>query len=68
MGDYGLSVGTPEIGSVGAITFGPGDVLFVADNATATVFARVARDIVPAFAKEPGYPITLVGEPFLERP
>jgi len=37
-------------------------------KAPATVFARVARDIVPAFAKEPGYPITLVGEPFLERP
>ena len=34
VGDYGLKVGTPEIRSVGPITFGPDDILFVADNAT----------------------------------
>src|SRR3954466_9722205 len=53
MGDYGLKVGTPEVGSVGAITFGPGDVLFVADNATATVFAIDVADDGPEAGPEP---------------
>ncbi len=44
MGDYGLEVGTPEIRSVGPIAFGPDDVLFVADNAAATVFAIDVAD------------------------
>ena len=30
--DNGMTVGTPEIASVGPIAFGPDDVLFVADN------------------------------------
>jgi hypothetical protein len=41
---YGLKVGTPEIRSVGPITFGPDDILFVADNASATVFALDVAD------------------------
>ncbi len=44
MAEYGLQVGAPEIRSVGPITFGPGDVLFVADNASATVFAVDVAD------------------------
>ena len=35
----GLAVGTPDIESVGAIAFGPDGVLFVADNAQASIFA-----------------------------
>ena len=44
MGDYGLKVGTPDIRSVGPITFGPDDVLFVADNQSAAVFAIDVAD------------------------
>jgi hypothetical protein len=44
MREYGLQVGTPGIESVGPITFGPDDVLFVADNATANVFAIDVAD------------------------
>ena len=36
---YGLKVGTPSIRSVGSITFGPGDILFVADSDSAAIFA-----------------------------
>jgi hypothetical protein len=45
MGEFGLQVGTPEIESVGAITFGPDDVLFVADNARARIVALDVNDI-----------------------
>ncbi len=44
MSEHGLQVGTPAIGSVGPITFGPDDVLFVADNASANVFAIDVAD------------------------
>jgi hypothetical protein len=44
MGIYGLQVGTPQIKSVGPITFGPEDILFVADNVAATVVAIDVAD------------------------
>jgi hypothetical protein len=44
MGEHGLQVGTPTIGSVGPITFGPDDVLFVADNANAGIVAIDVAD------------------------
>jgi hypothetical protein len=44
MSSYGLQVGTPEIRSVGSVTFGPDDVLFVADNESAVVFAIDVAD------------------------
>ncbi len=44
MADHGLQVGTPEIATVGAITFGPDDVLFVADSIGAAVFAIDVAD------------------------
>ncbi len=44
MNDYGLRVGTPEIRSVGPIAFGPAGILFVADNASAKVFAIDVAD------------------------
>ena len=53
MGDYGLQVGTPQLKSVGSITFGPDDVLFVADNVGATVFAIDVRDDAPEAGAEP---------------
>jgi hypothetical protein len=39
MADYGLRIGTPEIASLGPITFGPDDILFLADNVRAVVYA-----------------------------
>ena len=39
MGEHGLQVGTPEIASVGPVTFGPDGILFVADNVRATILA-----------------------------
>lgn len=54
MDQYGMQVGTPEIRSVGVIEFGPDEVLFVADNASATVFAIDVADPTPdAPAAEP---------------
>ncbi len=47
MGEYGLQVGTPEIRSVGPITFGPDGILFVADNDQAMVFAIDVADLGP---------------------
>ena len=44
MGEHGLQVGTPDVRSVGPITFGPDGILFVADNASAMVFAVDVAD------------------------
>ena len=44
MSEYGLQVGTPEIASAGRITFGPEDILFLADSLGAKVFAIEVRD------------------------
>jgi hypothetical protein len=44
MGEHGLRVGTPAIESAGPITFGPDNVLFVADNAAAQIFAIDVAD------------------------
>lgn len=41
---YALRLGQPDIKSVGPMAFGPDGILFVADNATATVFAIDTRD------------------------
>jgi hypothetical protein len=45
--DNGMTVGTPEIASVGSIVFGPDDVLFVADNVRATITALDVADDGP---------------------
>ena len=50
MGEYGLSRGAPPIRSVGPLAFGPDGVLFVADNASASVFAIDVADDAPAAA------------------
>jgi hypothetical protein len=42
--EHGLQVGTPEIASVGPITFGPDGILFVADNARAAIVAIDVAD------------------------
>ena len=39
MSKYGLSVGKPDVKSVGSIAFGPEGILFVADNVSGAVFA-----------------------------
>src|SRR5262245_2426502 len=44
MSDHGLRIGTPAVHSVGAITFGPDGILFVADNREAKIFAIDVRD------------------------
>jgi hypothetical protein len=51
--ELGLEVGTPPIASVGAIGFGPDDILFVADNTTATIFAVDVADPGDEAADEP---------------
>src|SRR3990172_138087 len=38
-GKYGLELGSPSIKSIGSLAFGPDGILFVADNAAATIFA-----------------------------
>ena len=45
-GRYGLTVGAPALESVGPITFGPDNVLFVADNAASRIYA-LAVDEAP---------------------
>src|SRR5215471_5005803 len=40
----GLVPGTPELRSVGPLTFGPDGILFVADNASASIFAIAVDD------------------------
>lgn len=41
---YGMIVGTPEIKSINALTFGPDGVLFIGDGKSATVFAVDTKD------------------------
>src|ERR1700758_4018925 len=53
MGEFGLEQGRVELGSAGPIAFGPAGILFVADNAAATVFAVDVADPGPAGAAEP---------------
>jgi hypothetical protein len=43
-GKYGFVVGTPEIKSISALTFGPDGVLFIGDSKSATVFAMDTKD------------------------
>jgi hypothetical protein len=52
-GAYGLEVGRPALKSIGPITFGPDGILFVADNATATVFAIDVQDFDEASETRP---------------
>lgn len=46
----GLTIGTPALASVGAITFGLGHILFVADNAGASIVAIDVGGGSPAIA------------------
>ncbi len=45
---HGLEIGAPAIRSVGALTFGPDGVLFIADNVSAAIFAIDTRDSATA--------------------
>jgi hypothetical protein len=47
-GKYGLTVGTPEIKSIGSLTFGPDGILFIGDSKSATVFALDTKDATAA--------------------
>jgi hypothetical protein len=47
----GMRLGTPAIGSVGPIAFSPDEVLFVADNVSAKVFAIELPDAAAADAQ-----------------
>lgn len=53
MSDHGLRVGTPDVRSVGPITFGPAGILFVADNVSAKVFAIDVADPDESAATDP---------------
>lgn len=53
MSEYGLRVGTPDVRSVGPITFGPAGILFVADSLSAKVFAIDVADSGDGARSEP---------------
>ncbi len=53
VGKFGLTVGTPEIKSVGSLAFGPEGILFVADNVGATIFAIDVGDRATATEPRP---------------
>src|ERR1039458_8432787 len=53
MSKYGLEVGSPDVKSVGSITFGPEGILFVADNVSATIFAIDVADEVTVTETRP---------------
>src|SRR5271168_2007229 len=53
MGELGLRRGRVGLRSAGPITFGPAGILFLADNAAATVFAVDVADPGPAGGSEP---------------
>lgn len=53
MDQYGLQFGSVNIQSAGPITFGPGGVLFLADNVGAKIFAVDVADAGAAAGSEP---------------
>jgi hypothetical protein len=53
MNEFGLEPGRVSLRSAGPITFGPDGILFLADNAAATVFAVDVADPGPAGGAEP---------------
>jgi hypothetical protein len=53
MSAYGLQRGSAHLGSAGPIAFGPAGILFVADNASATVVAVDVADPGTSAASEP---------------
>jgi len=53
MSEFGLQVGTPEVRSLGPITFGPDGILFLADNISAKVLAVDVGDRGPEAGSEP---------------
>ena len=58
MSKYGLEVGTPDIKSVGSITFGPEGILFVADNVSANIFAVDEVDVLTRYGGGTVYDVT----------
>ncbi|MEO8697160.1 MAG: hypothetical protein ABI658_26870 [Acidimicrobiales bacterium] len=53
MSEHGLKLGTADVRSAGPITFGPAGILFLADNASAKVFAVDVADPGAAAGSEP---------------
>src|SRR5579864_8986494 len=53
MSELGLEPGRVSLRSAGPITFGPAGILFLADNAAATVFAVDVADPGPEGGSEP---------------
>jgi hypothetical protein len=53
MSEYGLKVGSADVQSAGPITFGPGGILFLADNVSARVFAVDVADPGPEAGSDP---------------
>jgi hypothetical protein len=51
--EYGLQAGTADLQSAGPIAFGPGGILFLADNAAARIFAVDVADPGPQAGPEP---------------
>ena len=53
MSEYGLRTGTADLRSAGPITFGPGGILFLADNVSAKVLAVDVADQGPEAGPDP---------------
>jgi hypothetical protein len=53
MSEHGLQIGTADVRSAGPITFGPEGILFLADNASAKVFAVDVGDRGAQAGSEP---------------
>jgi hypothetical protein len=53
VGEYGLTVGTADLGWAGPITFGPGGILFLADNMAAKIIAVDVADPGPVAGDDP---------------
>ena len=50
--ELGLAMGSPDIRSVGPLAFGPEGVLFVGDNAGASIFALDVGDVLTVGQRE----------------
>src|SRR5258708_4281176 len=53
VGEYGLTVGTADLGWAGPITFGPEGILFLADNVAAKIIAVDVADPGAAAGDDP---------------
>jgi hypothetical protein len=66
----GMIVGSPAVQSLGQMAFGPGNVLFIGDNAAAEILAVEIADAcnfsaVPRHEHKAGAPIGAISDPIV---